>query len=146
MIISWYKTFFATAISTYEIPFSPGFKSGLFDSQTVSLNATMQMQTDKTKVETYRLWDMRNLYGYMTAKATFEAHSSPDYDFINRANRTFIVSESTFSAASSAVSAHFFGETPRSYEWMKSTVSSMLSMNMLGVPFVGSDVCGTSGT
>ena len=81
----------------------------------------------------------------MTAKATFEAHTMPEYDFINRANRTFIVSESTFSAASSAVSAHFFGNTPRTYEWMKSTISSVLSMNMLGVPFVGSDVCGTSG-
>ena len=146
LIISWYTSFLGvTEENTYKIPFSPGFKNGFFDNQTVSLNATMQMQTDKTKVETYRLWDMRNLYGYMVAKATFEAHTNPEFDFINRQNRTFIASESTFSAASSAASAHFFGETPRTYEWMKSTISSMLSMNILGVPIVGSDVCGTSG-
>ena len=77
-IIEWYTSFSDQAKeSTYFVPFSPGFKTGFFDANTVSLNATMTSD-DKTAVM-QTLWNMRNTYGLMTAQATHKAMTDPDY-------------------------------------------------------------------
>ena len=138
---SWYKVFLDQAkLNTYNVPFSPGFAHGLFDHKTVSLNATMSAD-GKTEM---MLWDLRNLYGLMTAQKTYSAMTSEKYDYQFRTERPFIASESTFSSASGSY-AHYLGAFKRSYDWMKHSIEGIMNMNLLGVPLTGADVCGTTG-
>ena len=123
------------------MPFNPGYTQGLFDSQTVSLNAT---STDDAKKVTYELWNLRNTYGLQMAQATHKAMTSDEYQF--SAKRPFIVSESTFGATSGSYAAHVAAPNMRSYEWMRYSVASTLQLNMFGIPMSGADVCGTTGT
>lgn len=90
------------------------------------------------------LWDLRNLYGLMTAQKTYSAMTSEKYDYQFRTERPFIASETTFSSASGSY-AHYLGSFKRSYDWMKHSIEGIMNMNLLGVPLTGADVCGTTG-
>jgi maltase-glucoamylase len=141
-ILTWYKTIGdQTELNTFKVPFNPGFAEGLFDSQTVSLNAT---STDDAKKVTYELWNLRNTYGLQMAQATHKAMTSDESPM--GAKRPFIVSESTFGATSGKFGAHLAAPNMRTYEWMRYSVASTLQLNMFGIPMSGADVCGTTGT
>jgi alpha-glucosidase (family GH31 glycosyl hydrolase) len=139
-ILTWYKAYAdQSKESTYEIPFSPGNSTGLFDSQTVSLNGT-QMVAGKAE----QLWNLRNTYGLQMAQATYKAMTG-DYGFEYSDQRPFIASESTFSAASGQYSGHFLAQNTRDWDSLRYSVAGILNMNFFGVPLTGADVCGTTG-
>ncbi|XP_064480486.1 lysosomal alpha-glucosidase-like isoform X2 [Ornithodoros turicata] len=81
-------------------------------------------------------YDVHNLYGYYAAKATYMALKR----VIRR--RPFIVAGATF-AGQGKWSGHWTGDTLATWESMRESIPMLLTFNLLGMPFVGADICGT---
>lgn len=55
--------------------------------------------------------------------------------------RPFIISRSTF-AGQGKFTSHWLGDNFSRYEYIKYSISGILSMNVFGINFVGADICG----
>ncbi|KAH7950636.1 hypothetical protein HPB51_028329 [Rhipicephalus microplus] len=82
-----------------------------------------------------RHYNLHNLYGLMEALRT--------YDSLRQIllRRPFIISRSTFSGQG-RYSGHWSGDIESDWDAMRSSLASMLTFNILGVPLTGSDICG----
>ncbi|KAL2316104.1 Alpha-glucosidase Agl1 [Schizosaccharomyces pombe] len=97
----------------------------------VSPNATMHGNTLR--------YNLFNTYGYSESKISFEALNS-----IQPNIRPFLLSRSTF-VGSGRYAAHWLGDNKSQWSDMVSSISSILTFNLLGIPMVGADVCGYNG-
>ena len=61
----------------------------------------------------------------------------PFYD-----NRPFILTRGTFTSSGS-YGSHWLGDNKRTWEYMRYSISGIMSMNMFGIPHTGADVCGS---
>ncbi|GFQ91347.1 lysosomal alpha-glucosidase [Trichonephila clavata] len=80
-------------------------------------------------------YNEHNLMGYREAAASNQAMKSI------RQKRPFVISRATFSGQG-VHSGHWSGDISSTWEDMRYTIPSMLSFNLYGIPFVGSDICG----
>ncbi|XP_064480502.1 lysosomal alpha-glucosidase-like isoform X2 [Ornithodoros turicata] len=83
-------------------------------------------------------YDMHNLYGYYAAMITHEAMVHHFY------KRPFIMTGTTF-AGQGKWSGQWTGESNSTWESMRESIPMILTSNLLGMPFVGADICGTNG-
>jgi alpha-glucosidase (family GH31 glycosyl hydrolase) len=90
-----------------------------------------------SKMGNYHL-DMHNVYG------TKQAIATADWFVSQQKMRPFIVSRNTFSGIGKYSGKALAGHTS-TYEDMRRTVTSIMMMNIQGVPFTGGDICGFSG-
>jgi alpha-glucosidase (family GH31 glycosyl hydrolase) len=115
--------------STYNLPFVPG-KNNL-DFKTISLNATNNAGNQTQ-------YNAHSLYGHMQGMATKQGLTETSD------NLPFILSRSTFSGSGQHV-ATWLGETNRTWEDLRHSISGIMNMNMFGLPMVGADTCGSIG-
>lgn len=82
-----------------------------------------------------RHYNLHNLYGLTEALRT--------YDSLRQIllRRPFIISRSTFSGQG-RYSGHWSGDIESDWDAMRSSIPSMLTFNILGIPLTGSDICG----
>lgn len=79
-------------------------------------------------------YDVHNLYGIMETEATRNFFYSLD-------KRSFIVSRSTF-AGSGKFTQMWLGDNFSNVRYMAQSVHGIMMMNVFGIPFTGSDICG----
>lgn len=96
----WFKSYQTqNVLSTYYLPFIPGFnKGGNLDTNTLSLNATHP----SSKLTEY---DLHNLFGLMMAETTY-SFLTTNKAFEKKDNKPFVLSRSTF-PSSGKYSSHF---------------------------------------
>ncbi|CAO3621774.1 unnamed protein product [Cunninghamella echinulata] len=81
-------------------------------------------------------YDIRNLYGHGMAHFTKKALAKH-----NPQNRTFSLSRSTF-VGTGKNSGHWTGDNFSTWEYLKVSIATVLSMQLFGIPYSGADVCG----
>lgn len=79
----------------------------------------------------------------MMSKRTFEVLTNKD-TFTDSDKRPFILSRSTFFSSGRFVS-HWTGENYRNWDYLRYSISQIISFNMFGVPHTGADICGLRG-
>uniref|UniRef100_A0A7M4G243 Integrator complex subunit 1 n=1 Tax=Crocodylus porosus TaxID=8502 RepID=A0A7M4G243_CROPO len=84
-------------------------------------------------------YNLHNLYGLMEAKATASALIQI------RGKRPFVISRSTF-PSQGRYSGHWLGDNRSEWKDMSWSVPGLLSFSLFGIPLVGADICGFSGT
>nr|XP_008162912.2 lysosomal alpha-glucosidase-like isoform X1 [Chrysemys picta bellii] len=84
-------------------------------------------------------YNLHNLYGLMEAKATASALIQI------RGKRPLVISRSTF-PSQGRYSGHWLGDNRSKWKEMYWSVPGVLSFNLFGIPLVGADICGFSGT
>eukprot|EP01100_Stratorugosa_tubuloviscum_P002169 TRINITY_DN1493_c0_g1_i1.p1 TRINITY_DN1493_c0_g1~~TRINITY_DN1493_c0_g1_i1.p1 ORF type:complete len:875 (-),score=351.55 TRINITY_DN1493_c0_g1_i1:66-2690(-) len=94
-------------------------------------------------------YNLHNLYGYLSSMATkkaFEAVRPPVAVDIgkSRQQRALVMSRSTFSG-SGHYSGHWIANTQARMTDIRSSLANVLRFNLLGIPFVGADLCGWEG-
>ncbi|XP_005103554.1 lysosomal alpha-glucosidase isoform X2 [Aplysia californica] len=80
-------------------------------------------------------YNVHSLYGLLEANATYHAMLSI------RGKRTLVISRSSF-VGQGQVSGHWSGDNSGTWHDMHMSIPAMLQMNLFGVPFTGSDICG----
>ncbi|XP_054162207.1 lysosomal alpha-glucosidase-like [Oppia nitens] len=84
-------------------------------------------------------YDVHNLYSLYMAIVTDNALKSV------RQKRSFIISRST-SPGMGQYAGHWNGDVYTTYDEMAWTIPSIMNMNMFGIPLVGADICGFTGS
>ncbi|RLN59864.1 hypothetical protein BBJ28_00019744 [Nothophytophthora sp. Chile5] len=86
-----------------------------------------------------RQYDTHNLYGFTEAIAT----STAQEELFNK--RAFVLSRSTF-PGSGSYAAHWTGDNAATWNDIQWSIPTILNFGMYGIPMVGSDICGFSGS
>ncbi|XP_077527812.1 lysosomal alpha-glucosidase-like [Haemaphysalis longicornis] len=109
-----------------EPPYLPGEGNEALRTKTLCMTGRQYLS---------RHYNLHNLYGLTEALRT--------YDSLRQIlmRRPFIISRSTFSGQG-RYSGHWSGDIESDWESMRSSISSMLTFNILGIPLTGSDICG----
>ncbi|XP_035038068.2 lysosomal alpha-glucosidase isoform X3 [Hippoglossus stenolepis] len=109
-------------------PYTPGVLGGLLRGKTICATAQQKQSIH---------YNMHSLYGLMEAKASASA--------LKRivAKRPFVISRSTF-PSQGMYSGHWLGDNRSQWKDLYSSISGMLTFNLLGIPLVGADICGFS--
>ncbi|XP_064480491.1 probable maltase-glucoamylase 2 [Ornithodoros turicata] len=81
-------------------------------------------------------YDVHNVYGYYAAMITHQSLASR--------MRPFVMTGTTF-AGQGKWSGQWLGESESTWESMRESIPMALTSNLLGMPFVGADICGTKG-
>jgi alpha-glucosidase (family GH31 glycosyl hydrolase) len=82
-------------------------------------------------------FEAHSLYGFYMTKATNQF-------FKTQKKRPFIISRSTFSGAGK-FGSKWLGDNFSTYDMMKQSVNGIYLSGMVGIPFVGADICGFLG-
>ncbi|KAL8576667.1 hypothetical protein ACOMHN_025142 [Nucella lapillus] len=107
----------------------PGINGKTLYSQTICPSAKQAMSTN---------YNMHNMYGWSEMRSTQAGLKKL------LGKRTFILSRSTFAGAG-RYGAHWSGDVMSAWSDLYHSIPSILSFNLFGVPFVGSDICGFLG-
>uniref|UniRef100_A0A3Q3F1E6 Alpha glucosidase 2 n=1 Tax=Labrus bergylta TaxID=56723 RepID=A0A3Q3F1E6_9LABR len=109
-------------------PYMPGVLGGLLRAKTLCATAQQKQSIH---------YNIHSLYGLMEAKASASA--------LKRiiAKRPFIISRSTF-PSQGMYSGHWLGDNRSQWKDLYTSISGMLTFNLLGIPLVGADICGFS--
>nr|XP_006112923.1 lysosomal alpha-glucosidase [Pelodiscus sinensis]XP_006112924.1 lysosomal alpha-glucosidase [Pelodiscus sinensis]XP_006112926.1 lysosomal alpha-glucosidase [Pelodiscus sinensis] len=111
-------------------PYVPAVLGGSLSSKTTCASA-------KQRVSVH--YNLHNLYGLMEAKATASALIQI------RGKRPFVISRSTF-PSQGRYSGHWLGDNRSKWSDMYWSIPGVLNFNLFGIPLVGADICGFSGT
>ncbi|XP_068764111.1 lysosomal alpha-glucosidase-like isoform X5 [Struthio camelus] len=84
-------------------------------------------------------YNLHNLYGLMEAKATASALVQI------RGKRPLVISRSTF-PSQGRYSGHWLGDNQSQWKDMYFSIPGLLSFSLFGIPLVGADICGFSGS
>uniref|UniRef100_A0A803T655 P-type domain-containing protein n=1 Tax=Anolis carolinensis TaxID=28377 RepID=A0A803T655_ANOCA len=114
---------------------SEGCSQGKLDNPPYGLNPCSTRESIGTSAH----YNLHNLYGLMEAKATASALIKL------REKRPFIISRSTF-PSQGKYSGHWLGDNRSSWKDMAWSIPGMLSFSLFGIPLVGADICGFSGS
>lgn len=82
--------------------------------------------------------DTHSLFG------TYEVKATHDWLVDSFHQRSFIISRSSFSGMGKYGSI-WLGDSRSNTDYMGQSVTGIMMMNILGIPFVGSDICGFIG-
>ncbi|GMR63129.1 hypothetical protein PMAYCL1PPCAC_33324, partial [Pristionchus mayeri] len=85
-----------------------------------------------------RQYDVHSLYGWSESRATADAVRAAT------GKRGVVISRSTF-PSSGRFGGHWLGDNTASWEDLRSAVIGAMELNIFGIPYVGSDVCGFNG-
>ena len=83
-------------------------------------------------------YDYHSLYGHMESIATQRALQQLTQQ------RTLVITRSSFAGSGHHV-GHWLGDNSASWFDLQRSIAGVLTMNILGVPLVGADICGFSG-
>uniref|UniRef100_A0A8C9UDN8 P-type domain-containing protein n=1 Tax=Serinus canaria TaxID=9135 RepID=A0A8C9UDN8_SERCA len=111
-------------------PYTPAVLGDSLSAKTVCASA-------KQKVSVH--YNLHNLYGLMEAKATASALIKI------RGKRPFVISRSTF-PSQGRYSGHWLGDNRSQWKDMRYSIPGLLSFSLFGIPLVGADICGFSGS
>jgi alpha-glucosidase (family GH31 glycosyl hydrolase) len=78
-----------------------------------------------------------SLFGFMQGVASHKY-------FVQKNQRPFIISRSTF-VGQGKYTSHWLGDNFSDFDYLKYSIPGILSMNIFGINFVGSDICGFIG-
>lgn len=95
---------------------------------------TKSMPLDVTHYNGYLELDAHNYFGTQEVRLTHEW-------FKEMGKRTFIIERSSF-AGSGKFASVWLGDNFSHEKYMGYSVSGIMQMNMFGIPFAGSDICG----
>ncbi|XP_064615639.1 lysosomal alpha-glucosidase-like [Liolophura sinensis] len=117
--------------NTYNTPpYTPGIASGKLPDRTVCPSANQYLS---------RHYNLHSMYGHFEGIATNRALVSI------RQNRSLVISRSTF-PGSGRYMGHWTGDNSADWDNLYYSIPAILSFNMFGIPLVGADICGFSGT
>lgn len=111
-------------------PYVPDVLGGSLSAKTICASARQSTSSH---------YNLHSLYGLMEAKATASALISI------RGKRPFIISRSTF-PSQGRYSGHWLGDNRSEWNDMFWSIPGVLSFSLFGIPLVGADICGFSGT
>ncbi|XP_062463934.1 lysosomal alpha-glucosidase-like isoform X2 [Pezoporus occidentalis] len=111
-------------------PYTPAVLGDSLSAKTVCASA-------KQKASVH--YNLHNLYGLMEAKATASALIQI------RGKRPFVISRSTF-PSQGRYSGHWLGDNRSQWKDMYYSIPGLLSFSLFGIPLVGADICGFSGS
>jgi alpha-glucosidase (family GH31 glycosyl hydrolase) len=97
------------------------------------------ISTSSLQYNGIRQYDSHNLYGFTEAIATNTAQEKLT------GKRSFVLSRSTF-PGSGAYAAHWTGDNAATWNDIQWSIPTILNFGLYGIPMVGSDICGFSGT
>uniref|UniRef100_A0A8D0G2F7 P-type domain-containing protein n=1 Tax=Sphenodon punctatus TaxID=8508 RepID=A0A8D0G2F7_SPHPU len=111
-------------------PYVPAVLGGSLFAKTICPSAKQSASTH---------YNLHNLYGLMEAKATASALIKI------REKRPFVISRSTF-PSQGRYSGHWLGDNRSEKKDMYWSIPGLLSFSLFGIPLVGADICGFSGS
>uniref|UniRef100_A0A8B9FBH4 P-type domain-containing protein n=1 Tax=Amazona collaria TaxID=241587 RepID=A0A8B9FBH4_9PSIT len=111
-------------------PYTPAVLGDSLSAKTVCASA-------KQKASVH--YNLHNLYGLMEAKATASALIQI------WGKRPFVISRSTF-PSQGRYSGHWLGDNRSQWKDMYYSIPGLLSFSLFGIPLVGADICGFSGS
>uniref|UniRef100_A0A803TI31 P-type domain-containing protein n=1 Tax=Anolis carolinensis TaxID=28377 RepID=A0A803TI31_ANOCA len=118
-------------------PYVPAVLGGFLSAKTICTSS---------RQSTSAHYNLHNLYGLMEAKATASPKAIKSDALIKlREKRPFIISRSTF-PSQGKYSGHWLGDNRSSWKDMAWSIPGMLSFSLFGIPLVGADICGFSGS
>ncbi|NXH48843.1 LYAG glucosidase, partial [Dicaeum eximium] len=111
-------------------PYTPAVLGDSLSAKTVCASAKQKLSVH---------YNLHNLYGLMEAKATASALIKI------RGKRPFVISRSTF-PSQGRYSGHWLGDNRSQWKDMGYSIPGLLSFSLFGIPLVGADICGFSGS
>lgn len=84
---------------------------------------------------TYRNYDVHNLYGWSEIVASLSAARATNN------KRSIVISRSTYPTAGS-FSGHWLGDNTAAWSHLKYNIIGLLEFNLFGIPYIGADICG----
>ncbi|KAM9101481.1 lysosomal alpha-glucosidase [Sarcophilus harrisii] len=111
-------------------PYKPAVLGGSLFAKTICASAKQRLSSH---------YNLHNLYGLMEAKATASALIAI------RGKRPFVISRSTF-PSQGRYSGHWLGDNRSEWKDMYWSIPGLLNFNLFGIPLVGADICGFSGS
>ncbi|XP_062999640.1 lysosomal alpha-glucosidase-like isoform X1 [Elgaria multicarinata webbii] len=111
-------------------PYVPAILGGFLQAKTICASARQSASVH---------YNLHNLYGLMEAKATASA-------LVNiREKRPLVISRSSF-PSQGRYSGHWLGDNRSEWKDMVWSIPGLLSFSLFGIPLVGADICGFSGS
>ncbi|XP_051856102.1 lysosomal alpha-glucosidase-like [Antechinus flavipes] len=111
-------------------PYKPAVLGGSLFAKTICASAKQRLSSH---------YNLHNLYGLMEAKATASALIAI------RGKRPFVISRSTF-PSQGRYSGHWLGDNRSEWKDMYWSIPGLLNFNLFGIPLIGADICGFSGS
>nr|XP_026693555.1 LOW QUALITY PROTEIN: lysosomal alpha-glucosidase-like [Ciona intestinalis] len=112
-------------------PYVPHVTGGKLQSRTLCSSSKHYNETIH--------YNVHSLTGLLEMKATSEVMASI------RKKRPFVISRSTFPSAG-MYGGHWSGDITSTWPDLRQSIASVINFNMFGIPMVGADICGFSGS
>ena len=113
----------------FKLSYLPGFKNeiNILSNGALSLNALTFNNMIFNNKPLINIYQSKHSFNYIK----------------NMKKRPFVISQSN-SFGSGKYAFHYFGDYPSKNEYIKYSISSILTYNIFGIPFTGSDICGNN--